>query len=69
MPGRSGLELARELRARPTTTASMIAVSGFTSPDEVERALDAGFDMHVAKPVDPEDLVRAVRDAALLRVH
>ena len=44
-------------------------MSGFTSPEEVERALDAGFDNHVAKPVDPEDLVVAVRDAARLRVH
>ena len=69
MPGRSGLELVRELRARATTTASMIAVSGFTSIDDVEQALDAGFDMHVAKPVDPEDLVRAVQDAARLRVR
>ena len=69
MPGRSGLELARELRARPTNTMSMVAVSGFTQPDEVESALDAGFDIHVAKPVDSEDLVRAVQDAARLRVH
>jgi CheY-like chemotaxis protein len=69
MPGRTGLDLARELRARPTTTAAMVAVSGFTSPEEIERALDAGFDIHVAKPLDAEDLVRAVRDAARLRVH
>ena len=70
MPGRSGLDLARELRSRPMmTTAAMIVVSGFTSPEEVERALDAGFDMHVAKPVDPDDLVHAVRDAARLRAH
>jgi len=69
MPGRSGLDLARELRSRPMTTAAMIVVSGFTSPEDVVSSLEAGFDMHVAKPVDPDDLVDAVRDAARLRVH
>ncbi len=69
MPGGSGLELARELRSRPTTTATMIAISGFTSPAEVDRAFDAGFDMHLAKPLDPDSLVHAVHDAARLRVH
>jgi PAS domain S-box-containing protein len=69
MPVRDGHDLVRELRARTTTTTAMIAVSGFTSPEEVDRALRAGFDMHVAKPVDPDDLVNAVRDAARLRAH
>ena len=67
MPGRSGLDLARELRSRPRLDATLVAVSGFTSPEEVESALNAGFDMHVAKPVNPADLVDAVRDAARLR--
>ena len=62
MPGRSGLELARALRAKSSPRARLIAVSGFTSPDEVARALAAGFDMHLAKPVEAAELVGVVRD-------
>jgi CheY-like chemotaxis protein len=32
-------------------------VSGYALPEDVERARHAGFDRHMAKPVDPEDLV------------
>lgn len=70
MPVRSGIDLVRELRARTTATkTAMIAMSGLSSPEEVDDALSAGFDMHLGKPVDPADLVSAVRDAALLRGH
>lgn len=62
MPGRSGFDLARELRARPNAT-TLIAVSGFASPDEVERAYGAGFDVHLAKPIEPAELIALIRDA------
>lgn len=64
MPGRNGFDLARTLRAKPTTRATLIAVSGFASSDEVEAALDAGFHVHLAKPIDPDELVGAIREAA-----
>jgi PAS domain S-box-containing protein len=65
MPGRSGFDLARELRASPTASdAALVAVSGFSSPEEIARALDAGFDVHLAKPVEPAELVNAIREAA-----
>lgn len=66
MPGKSGLDLARDLRSS-RTRPTLVALSGFTSPEEVETALDAGFDIHVAKPVEPQELVDALRDAARLR--
>jgi PAS domain S-box-containing protein len=67
MTGRSGLDRARQLRAHPTATTALVAVSGFTSPEQVAAALDAGFDLHLAKPVEPQELVDAVREAARLR--
>jgi PAS domain S-box-containing protein len=66
MPGRGGIELVRELRSRATAT-SFVAVSGFASAAEIDRALEAGFDVHLAKPVEPIALVRAVRDSVRAR--
>lgn len=36
----------------------LIAVTGFAQSDDVQRALDAGFGGHVAKPCDPAKLER-----------
>jgi PAS domain S-box-containing protein len=67
LPGRSGLDLARDLRARPAMDATLVAVSGFAGPEQIDRALTAGFDVHLSKPVDPAELVAVIRDAARLR--
>ena len=69
LPGRSGLDLARELRRRPTLEAALIAVSGFSAPESVNGALAAGFDFHMAKPVDPAELIEVIRGAARLRTR
>jgi CheY-like chemotaxis protein len=42
-----------------------IALTGFVSPGEEERAKAAGFDAYIRKPVDPRDLVQVI--AELLR--
>jgi PAS domain S-box-containing protein len=69
LPGRSGLDLARDLRSRPKLHAALVAVSGYSSPDQIDGALTAGFDVHMAKPVDPAELIEVVRDAARLRTR
>jgi PAS domain S-box-containing protein len=58
LPGMSGLEVARALRATGRAGIQLVAVSGYVQPEEVQRALDAGFDMHVAKPADPAAVER-----------
>jgi CheY-like chemotaxis protein len=61
MPGMNGYELARALRSRPEYgSARMVAVTGFAMYDDRDRALEAGFDAHLSKPVAPADLTRAV---------
>ena len=35
----------------------LVAVTGYGSPDDRERSLLAGFDVHLVKPVDPDLLV------------
>ena len=68
LPGMNGYSLVRELRARPGLAAiTMIALTGYGSPDDRTRALEAGFDLHLVKPVDPADLDRRIRGGAALR--
>ena len=43
----------------------MIALTGYASAGDLREALERGFDMHLAKPVDPENL--AVQIEALVR--
>ncbi|TKC97057.1 GAF domain-containing protein [Polyangium fumosum] len=60
MPGDDGLSLIRKIRSRtPDRIATMpaIALTAYTRPEDRVRALNAGFQMHVPKPVDPTELV------------
>ncbi|HZT60089.1 MAG TPA: response regulator [Pyrinomonadaceae bacterium] len=61
MPGMTGHELARVLRAMPEyRSIPMIAVTGFDMYDDRERSLEAGFSAHLSKPIDPFALKRAI---------
>jgi CheY-like chemotaxis protein len=57
MPGMDGYELARRLRAQPAMRPfRMVAVTGYGRAQDMEAAIDAGFDHHLVKPVNMEDL-------------
>jgi len=58
LPGMSGYEVARALRAENMNGLRMVAVSGYAQPEDLRKAAEAGFDRHVAKPLDPEELER-----------
>ena len=61
MPGMDGYAFARRLRALPAyATIPMIAVTGFTEYDDRDRALSAGFDTHLKKPVDVVKLLELI---------
>lgn len=69
LPGKDGYTLMRELRARTETRGELIpalALTGFASENDATRAREAGFQMHVPKPVDPETLVAAVAGLAVM---
>jgi CheY-like chemotaxis protein len=58
MPGVTGLELARRLRASALTRdVLLVAFTARTSKDDRTRALEAGFDVHCAKPLTPNRLL------------
>jgi CheY-like chemotaxis protein len=60
LPGMTGYELARSMRqAQHSAELSLIALTGWGSPDDRSKALEAGFDLHLTKPVD----MRVLNDA------
>jgi CheY-like chemotaxis protein len=67
MPDEDGYSLIRKVRAREAVGGSQIralALTAWSRSEDRQRALAAGFQSHLAKPVDPEELARAV--AALI---
>jgi PAS domain S-box-containing protein len=70
MPGRDGFDLIRTLRSFPNPRvqhAPALAVTAFTRKEDRERILAAGFDAHVAKPVEPRELFAAIADTVRRR--
>jgi CheY-like chemotaxis protein/two-component sensor histidine kinase len=57
LPGMDGYEVARQMRAEPLLgKAMLVAQTGWGQEEDKQRALDAGFDHHLTKPVDPAAL-------------
>jgi PAS domain S-box-containing protein len=62
MPGMNGYEVARRLRQQGGTGGPLlVAVTGFGSAEDRRRTAEAGFDAHLVKPVEPEELLRLLR--------
>jgi signal transduction histidine kinase/CheY-like chemotaxis protein len=58
LPGMDGFAVAGTLRRQPETAATrLIAVTGYGQEEDRRRALSAGFDIHLVKPVDPQKLL------------
>jgi PAS domain S-box-containing protein len=67
MPNEDGYCLLRKLRSRPPEAGGSvpaIALTAFTRGEDVARSSEAGFARHLAKPVEPAELVEAVRQLA-----
>lgn len=63
MPGVDGYEFIRQLRERVRPGGAdlpVIALTAYASLQDRDRALQAGFDRHLTKPVDPAELVRTI---------
>ncbi len=57
LPGMTGYEVATALRKDPSTSsARLIAVTGYGRDEDRRRSKEAGFDLHLTKPVDPAQL-------------
>lgn len=62
MPDRDGYDLIRDIRGlgRSPDELPAVAVTAFTSAEDRRRALAAGFQVHLSKPVDPAELTAVV---------
>ncbi|HET9226202.1 MAG TPA: ATP-binding protein [Thermoanaerobaculia bacterium] len=63
LPGLDGNEVAQRIRAAlDGDTMALIAMTGYGQPEDRRRALQAGFDAYLVKPVDPDDLARTLQE-------
>ena len=61
MPGMDGYELAARMRAAPETRHTfLIAVTGYGQAEDRDRSSRAGFDRHLIKPVEPDQLTALI---------
>jgi len=63
MPGMDGYELIRQVRELPPDrggSVPAIALTAYAGETDYERALSAGFNRHIAKPVEPDQIVDAI---------
>ena len=61
LPGMDGYEVARRLRERPYgASLTLVALTGWAGKDVRVKAAEAGFDYHLVKPVDWEELEHIV---------
>jgi signal transduction histidine kinase/ActR/RegA family two-component response regulator len=63
LPGLDGNEVAQRIRsALDDDRMALVAMTGYGQPEDRRRALQAGFDAYLVKPVDPEELARTLHD-------
>jgi signal transduction histidine kinase/CheY-like chemotaxis protein len=62
LPGQDGCSLMRKIRMRSAHLPA-VAISGFAGQIDADRALEAGFDLHIAKPMDADQLIEAIQEA------
>jgi PAS domain S-box-containing protein len=69
MPGEDGYALMRRVRALPSPLGAIpaVAMTGGTDPQSVQRSFGAGFDAHLAKPLEPHVLADALARVLRLR--
>jgi signal transduction histidine kinase len=63
LPGLDGYELARRVRATGDASIYLVALTGYGQPDDRRQAMEAGFDAHLVKPVNPEALLATIHAA------
>jgi len=65
MPGEDGFDLIIQIRALPAELGGntpAVALTAYARSEDRERALSTGFQVHLAKPIEPDDLVAVLAD-------
>jgi len=72
MPHMDGYEFIQKLRQRSAAdggSTPAVALTAFARPEDRTRALMAGYQMHLAKPVEPAELLATIAALAPLRAR
>ena len=70
LPGLSGYQVAEHLRAfRETKHAVLVGLTGYGQPEDQRRALEAGFNHHLVKPVDLDKLEQLINSLKRQKTH
>jgi PAS domain S-box-containing protein len=65
LPGMDGYQIAKRIREVPHCSGMLLlALTGYDSPKDWKRSTEHGFDYHLVKPVDPDQLVRLLSEGA-----
>jgi signal transduction histidine kinase/DNA-binding response OmpR family regulator len=66
LPGEDGYALIKKVRALDQQRGQIpaLALTAYASPEDRARVLAAGFQMHIAKPVEPEELIAIIAELA-----
>jgi PAS domain S-box-containing protein len=60
LPGLDGYEVGRRLRAVHGDGVRLFAITGYGRPEDIRRARHAGFDGHLTKPVEVDEVLRVL---------
>lgn len=63
LPGKDGFALLEEIRASPHRGLRVVALTAHAMSGDRERALEAGFDGYITKPIDIRSFPELVRQA------
>ena len=70
MPGLDGYEVARRLRAmKRGRSLRIVAVTGWGQEADRHRSREAGFDVHLVKPVEPRELLKVLDEKGGRTLH
>ncbi len=69
LPGIDGYTLAKQIRQRLGGSIRLIALTGYGQPEDRDRAYAAGFDLHLVKPVEREQLAAAIESPTLQKIN
>ncbi|MFL5373974.1 MAG: response regulator [Myxococcales bacterium] len=65
LPAEDGYALIRRVRSEPNgRDMPALALTGYASPSDSKRAIEAGYQRHISKPVEPDELIATVTEMA-----
>ena len=60
MPGVSGLDVCRWIRSSERPDLPVVMLSALSRPDDVAAGIEAGADVYLQKPTDPDEIVNVI---------